>query len=112
MDIASQIKGGLELPQAVSFEERYGLGPLQEDGEPGNVTSDDPQKKGDWLNKAGDVIEALPELFCTIFPKRCQSRQPSNQPPIIVQQSNQRDWLTIALIVVVLVVLLILILKK
>ncbi|HKK77078.1 MAG TPA: hypothetical protein VJ953_18510 [Saprospiraceae bacterium] len=112
MDIASQIKGGLKLPQAVSFEERYGLGPLSEDDEPDTAANDDPQKKGDWLNKAGDVIEVLPELFCTIFPQRCQSRPPSNQPPIIVQPPNQRDWLTISLIVVVLVVLLILILKK
>ena len=112
MDIASEIKG-LKLPQAVSFEERYGLGPLSEDGDQTTTATDDPQQKGEWLNKAGDVIQVLPDLFCTIFPKQCQSRQPSSQPPVIVQQqSNQRDWLTISLIVVVLVVLLILILKK
>jgi hypothetical protein len=113
MDLASEIKG-LELPQAVSFDQRYGIGPWEtEDGETvATTTSDNPQQKGEWLNKAGDVIQVLPDLFCTIFPKQCQSRQTSSQPPVIVQQSNQRDWLTISLIVVVLVVLLILILKK
>ncbi|MEO0338102.1 MAG: hypothetical protein AAF242_02705 [Bacteroidota bacterium] len=114
MDLASEIKG-LKLPEAVSFDQRFGFGPWQNgDGEDDLTTnSQNPNNNGDWLNKAGDVVQVLPGLFCTIFPKQCRGRQSSRQAPVIVQQGGpQRDWLTTSLIVLVLAVLLILIFKK
>ena len=74
-----------------------------------------PREKGKWLDTVGSVLDFAPEVFCTLFPDNCVDKEMSTgntQAPIIVQQQNQRDWLTIALIVVVLVILLILILKK
>ena len=112
MDLARHIKG-LELPEAVSFEQRFGLGAWDREdaGSTSSPGTGATRKKGNWVNKAGEIIQVLPDLYCTIFPKKCR-QQSSNPAPVVVQQSNQRDWLTVSLLVVVVLVLLILIFKK
>jgi hypothetical protein len=115
MDTMQRIKGLNLPPVSVSFEDRFGLGPWQqEDGEPPKIAEATQAKnKGDWLGKVGDVVEVLPDLFCTLFPKQCANgggRQ--NQPPIIVQPNKERDWLMVSLLVVLVITMLILILKK
>lgn len=111
MEFANQ-RSGLGLPKAISFEQRYGIGPWQEaDGEEPEAAPQQKQK-GEWLNKAGDAIQALPGLFCTLFPKQCNRSPRPNNTPIIVQSENERDWLTTTLLVVIVLVLLVLILKK
>ena len=106
MDTAQRIKG-MELPLAVSFDERYGFGPWMD----ADLGPEETNKK-DWGEKAGQVIQVLPSLYCMIWPKKCQNQVRNNQPPVIVQQAPQRDWLTTGLLAVVVVVGLVLILKK
>lgn len=73
-------------------------------------------KKGQWWKENGaEVIGALPDLYCLLFPNNCQGKNrnlpsyPNYPPP---PPEPKRDWLTIVLIVLVLVVLVFIILKK
>jgi hypothetical protein len=132
MDTMQRIKGMNLSPLAVSYSQRFGETPDVDNlygfdnSRVGEILQEAANKKaaeeaaakkakGEWWEQnSGAVINALPDIICTLFPKQCANRNvnslpsPTNYP----QAEPKRDWLTVSLIVVVIVVLLILILKK
>ena len=75
--------------------------PSQEDGE----------RPPTWWDKhGGEVIEAVPEVLCALFPEQCRKSRPAEPRPVIIQQ-QKTDWVLIAAIIIA-ALLLVLILKK
>ena len=131
MDTMKRIKGMDLSPLAVSFSQRFGETPDLDDlygygPDYGQILQDAANKKAAeqeaekrakgqwWKENSGAVIDLLPDLFCTLFPKQCTNRNSGSLPPAnnYPPAAPKRDWLTISLIMVVIMVLLILILKK
>ena len=114
MTVIERMKG-IDLPISVSLEDRFGPYGFYMPGEE-EVGGEDSRKnqKGQWWKEnSGEIIQALPDLFCTIFPKQCRGGRASNStPPVIIQQGGQKDWVTTGLLVIIVVVLIFVVLKK
>ena len=115
MSVIERMKG-IDLPISVSLEDRFGSYSFYAPGEDIEDTGDGitGNQKGQWWKEnSGKIIQALPELYCAIFPKKCQGNRGSNSaPPVVIQQGGQKDWVTTGLLVVIVVVLIFVVLKK